>query len=144
MLYCLTCKKQAYKNHKCDIMSLVAITKDCKGIADRLYELDIEIISASCFVYKATATTSTIIIDINLKKDSLIGLLGDLPKGWETYTEIVSADHLKLPIIILGYTETVENTRVDAQIKQITRGFEEFLQGFDPQSIKSVATLMYS
>ncbi|WP_210166151.1 hypothetical protein [Desulfitobacterium hafniense] len=125
-------------------MSLVAITKDCKGIADGLYDLGIEIISASSFTYRAGSTNSTISIDINLKKDSLIGLLGDFPAGWEIYTEMVSADRLRLPIVILGYSETVENTMVDARIVQVTGEFERFLQGFDPQAIKSVATLKYS
>lgn len=39
VLYCLKCKKQAYKTHKCNIMELITIKKECKGIADGLYDL---------------------------------------------------------------------------------------------------------
>lgn len=43
-LYCLACKKYAYRNrHKCDILSLVPVTRQCRTLADKLWDLGVNV-----------------------------------------------------------------------------------------------------
>lgn len=106
MLYCLSCKKYAYKAHKCSIMSLVPITHKCRTIADKLYDLGVEPLSVSHFTTPVvgSAYEHYINICIELRKDYPSNILGDFSVGWVIHTETVSEDHT--PLLVIGYSET--------------------------------------
>ena len=147
MLYCLKCGVWAYKNHKCNIMSLIPITRDMCGIADRLHSLGLELMSAGCFTHpvKDSFYEHKIIIDIEFKRQYPTTILGGLPTGWVWYTQTVSSDHLSL--MALSYSETYVwlGETVEERIKQITEEFETYLDTMiDKDGFKAVLTLMDS
>jgi hypothetical protein len=146
-LYCLKHKVFAYKNHKCSPLSLVPITKECRGIADKLYALGVEPLCVSHFTNYVTGsyTEHYISFCIELRKGYPTTVLGDLYSGWKFYTETVTDDHT--PLLVLGFSETFVyegGQMVEERIKQIIKDFEDYLTTFDPQAIKSIITLMYS
>lgn len=149
MLYCLKHKVFAYRNHPCPVLSLVPITKECRRIADILYNLGIEPLSVSHFTSPVTdsAYEHYIHICIELRKGYPINILGDLPTSWKFYTETISSDHTPLSLLVLGYSETfVWNgfLTVQDRIQEIIKQFEDYLTTFDPDAVRSVITLMYS
>lgn len=146
-LYCLKHKKFAYRNHPCPINSLIPLKKECRGIADRLYALEIEPLSAAHFVYPVQDSIyeHTIIIDIELKRTYPETLLPALPKNWKWYTQTVTGDQLNLSV--LGYSEQfvwVGFQTVEERIKQITKEFINYLDTHDLEAFKAILTLMDS
>jgi hypothetical protein len=146
VLYCLKHKKQAYKTHKCDIMSLITITKECKGIADGLYDLlGIGPLSVAHFVTPVAESLYKYYINVylDLPRDYPINVLGDLPVGWVIHTETVSDD--RLPILVIGYNETFiyEGVKTaEDRTKDIIKQFENHLDtAYDPQAIQAVLKL---
>lgn len=150
-LYCLACRKYHHSNsHKCDVLSLVPVTRRCRKLADRLYELGIEPLSVGHFTQNVVGSTNKYIINvqIELRHSYPIDILGSLPIKWRLYTETISSDSTPLAIPVLAYYETYlyDGVKtVDDRVKEIVDGFVEYLDdNFDAQGIKSVLTLMYS
>lgn len=129
-------------------MELITIKKECKGIADGLYDLvGIGPLSVAHFVTAVAGATNKYYINIylDLPRDYPIDVLGDMPIGWVIHTETISEDHL--PILVIGYNETFVYTgRLTAadRAKEIIKEFEEYIRSKDPLAIKSILTLMYS
>ncbi|OPJ65512.1 hypothetical protein [Clostridium chromiireducens] len=152
MLYCPYHKVYASKRHQCDALKLVTITKECKGIVDRLFDLvgtGAGALSASHFVTPVIATECEYYINVYIDlppKDFPIKLLGDFPVGWVIHTETVSSDHIS--ILVIAYNETFRYDgvkTVNDRVKEIIKEFEYYLDThYDPQAIKSVLKLMYS
>jgi len=145
VLRCLKCKKYAYKTHKCSVLSLVPVTHECRIIADMLFDLGVEPLSAAHFVTPVTDSVYKyyIHICIELRRDYPTNILGDLPTGWIHYTQTVSEDHI--PLQVIGYSETFAFDgvlTVEGRVQEIVSTFEDYLGTFDPQSFKSVLTLM--
>lgn len=148
-LYCPYHKVFAYRNrHKCSVMSLITITKECKGIADRLYDLiGVAPLSVAHFVTPVIGALNEFYINIyiDLSKDFPIHIL-NLPTLWVIHTETISDDHL--PLLVISYSETFiykGGKSVNDRVKEIIKQFENHLDtAYDPQAIKSVLTLMYS
>jgi len=149
-LYCLKCKKYAYRNrHKCDILSLVPVTRRCRNLADRLYELCIEPLSVGHFTQLVNGSKDRYIINIcvELKHSYQVWLLDNLPIKWKIYTETFSSDRTQLVIPVLAYYETYYYDgikTVDNRVQEIIDGFFQFLDNsFDADGIKSVNMLMH-
>lgn len=149
-LYCLKHKRWAYRNHPCPINSLIPLKKECRGIADRLYSLGLDIMSAAYFTYtrENSIYEHSIIIDIEFQREYQypITILGDLPTGWKFYTETVTEDHI--PLLVLGYSETFVWSgvqTVDERVMQIIKDFEAHLDtSYDPKAVKAILMLMDS
>lgn len=148
-LYCPIHKVFANKRHRCDALKLITITKECKGIADSLYDLisDCGPLSVAHFVTPVTGVLNKFYINlyIDLPKDYPIKLLGDLPVGWVIHTETISSDHTKL--LVIGYNETFLSSgelTADDRTKEIIKQFENYIREKDTLAIKSILTLMYS
>lgn len=147
MLYCMKCRKYAYKTHPCPINSLIPLKKECRGIADKMHSLGLELLSAAWFVCPVQDSTyeHTIIIDIELQRTSPETLLPTLPKNWKWYTQTVTGEHLHLSV--LGYSEQFVFLGVETikeRIKQIIDKFISYLDTRDPESFRAILTLMYS
>lgn len=150
-LYCLKCKKYAYRNrHKCDVLSLVPVTRRCKTLADKLYEMGIEPLSVAQFTQNVVGSQDRYIINVNieLRHSYPLGILGDLPIKWMYYTETCSSDSTPLAIPVLAYYETYcyyKVKTVDDRVQEIIDEFVQYLDTTcDSQATKSVLTLMYS
>lgn len=149
-LYCLKCKKYTYRNrHKCDILSLVPVTRQCHTLADKLYSLGIEPLSVANFTQNVVGSKDKYIINIHLelKHSYPLGILSDLSKRWRWYRETISEDRTPLLIPILAYYETYccDGVKsVDDSVQEVIDGFVQYLDdNFDSQGINSVLTLMY-
>lgn len=151
MLYCPIHKVYASKRHQCDARKLVTISKECKGIVDRLFDLvgtGVGALSAAHFITPVVGTNCEYYINvyIDLSKDYPIKLLGDFPIGWVVHTETISSDHTKL--LVIAYNEIFHYNgvkTVNDRVKEIIKEFEYYLDThYDPQAIKSVLKLMYS
>ncbi len=147
-LYCPIHRVFASKRHRCDARKLITITKECKGIVDRLFDLvgiSVGPLSAAHFITPVVEASNEYYINvyIDLNKDFPIKLLGDFPIGWVTHTETVSEDHL--PILVIAYNETFHYVGVktaDVRVREIIKQFETHLDThYDPQSIKAVLKL---
>lgn len=149
-LYCLKHKVYAYRNrHKCDILSLVPVTRRCRNLADTLYSMGIEPLSVGHFAQKVNGSEDRYIINIciELHHSYPIDILSNLPKKWRIYNETISSDRTQLVIPILAYYETYcvdGGNTVDERTQEIIDGFVLYLEeNYDPQGIKSVLTFMY-
>lgn len=145
MLYCCKCHKWAYKTHKCDVMSLIPLTKEMRPLADGLYDLGFELLSASCFTYpvKQSVYEHRITLEVELKKQyPIMKILRDLPTGWKYYTEVVGTDW---PISVLAYIETYMwpiNETVEKRISQIVMELVEYLDTRDKAALGAIMMLM--
>lgn len=150
-LYCLRCKKYAYRNrHKCDILSLVPVTRRCRNLADKLFELNIEPLGVAHFTQNVVGSKNKYVINIciELKHSFQVGMLDRLPIKWSIYTETSSNDRTKLVIPVLTYYETYcyDGVKsVDNRVQEVIDKFVQYLDDtYDAAGIKSVLTLMYS
>ena len=151
-LYCLKCRKYHHHNyHKCDILSLVPVTRRCRNLADTLYSMGIELLGVAHFTQLVNGSTNKYIINVHieLKQSYPTGILGDnLPNiKWRIYTETSSDDRTQLVIPILAYYETYYYDgvkSVDNRVQEVIDGFVQYLDdNYDADGIKSVLTLMY-
>lgn len=150
-LYCLRCKKYAYRNHKCNILSLVPVTRRCRTLADKLYELNIEPFSVGHFTQKVNGSENKYIINVivELRHSYQIGILGDnFPIKWKVHTETYSEDRTPLAVPILAYYETYlyDGVKtVDDRATEVINDFIHYLEEhYDPDGIKAVLKLMQS
>jgi hypothetical protein len=131
MLYCPKHKVIVYKNkHRCPINSLVSLSKDCRGIADKLYALGIEMLSISHYTHPVADSyyEHYIYITIELAKVYSTSILGDLYNGWEWFTE--SSSITDDPLLVLSYSETFVwlcELSVDERVQEIIKEFEDYL-----------------
>ena len=143
MLYCLRCSKWAYKTHKCDIMSLIPLSKECKGLADKMYALGLELLSAGCFITPVTESfyDHRITFDIELRHPIPVSIF-ELPEGWSYYTEIVGID---IEVSAINYSEIYTWTPIQSPSKQahcIALSLETYLTNtYDHAGFKAVRTL---
>jgi hypothetical protein len=148
-LYCLRCRKYAYRSHKCDILSLVPVTRRCRNLADKLYSMGIEPLSVGHFTQLVNGSTNKYIINVQLelRHSYPIDMLGSLPIKWRVYKETCSSDRTPLMIPILAYYETYcydGVMTVDNRVQEIIDEFVQYLDdNYDADGIKSVLTLMY-
>lgn len=143
-LYCPKCGVWAYKNHKCNIFSLIPATRDARPLADKLYSLGFDLLSAACFTHPVEGSIyeHSIIVDIEFNRQYIPTILGDLPAGWRYYLETVSEDHW--PISALAYGETyvwLGFETVEERIKQIVTGFVEYLDTRDKVALGAIMML---
>ena len=150
MLRCLKLKVFAYKNHKCNLRSLVPVTYECRYLADRLYSLGIEPLCVAHFTQLVNGSDCKYIINVHieLKHSYPLDILGDsLPIKWRWYNETISSDRTPLVIPILAYYETYcydGIKSVDDRVKEIIDEFVQYLDTTcDPQATKSVLMFMY-
>lgn len=149
-LYCLKHKVYSYRNrHKCDILSLVPVTRRCRNLADRLYELGIEPLSVAHFTQQVVGSENKYIINIHieLRHSYPVGILGDLPIRWRWYKETCSSDRTPLAIPILAYYETYcyDGVKsVDNRVQEVIDEFVQYLDTRDSEATKAVITLTYS
>lgn len=150
-LYCLACRKYHHHNyHKCDVLSLVPVTRKCRTLADTLHSMGIELLGVGHFTQKVVGSQDKYIINVivELRHSYQIEILGTFPMKWRVYTETCSDDRTKLVIPILAYYETYcyDGVKsVDERVQEIIDGFVQYLDTTcDPQSTKSVLMLMYS
>lgn len=149
-LYCLKCKKYHHHNyHKCDILSLVPVTRRCRTLADTLYSMGIELFGVAHFTQKVNGSENYIInVIVELKSISQIELLNRLLPKWKIHTETYSSDRTPLVVPILAYYETYcyDGVKgVDNRVQEIIDEFVKYLSdNFDADGFKAVTTLMYS
>lgn len=149
-LYCLKCRKYHHHNYlKCDILSLVPVTRRCKTLADKLYSMGIELFGVAHFTQKVVGSENKYIINVivELRHISQIELLGTLLAKWRIYTETYSDDRTPLVVPILAYYETYccdgvksINNRVQEVIGEFVQYLEE---NYDADGLKSVYMLMF-
>jgi hypothetical protein len=145
-LYCLKHKVFAYKNHKCSPLSLISITHECRGIANKLYDLGVEPLSVAHFTHPSTDSMYEHYINvcIELRKGYPKNILGDLYTGWHFYTETVSSDHIPLPLLVLSYSETfvwLSYETVEERVLQIIKDFVLYLESRDPEATRALLKL---
>lgn len=150
-LYCLKCKKYHHHNNdKCDVLSLVPVTRRCRTLADKLYSMGIELFGVANFTQLAVDSDNKYIINVIVELRHLyqIELLDRLPKKWRVYTETYSDDHTPLAVPILAYYETYCYDGVksaDDKVKEIVDEFTQYLDdNFDAEAVKAIITLMCS
>lgn len=149
-LYCLRCKVYAYRNHKCNVLSLVPVTRKCRTLADKLFELSIEPFSVGHYTQLVVGSKDRYIINvcIELRHSYPINILSDLPIKWRIYTETGSDDRTKLVIPILAYYETYHYDGVKSVDNRVQEVIDEFVQylnyTYNAEAIKAVITLTYS
>lgn len=150
-LYCLACKKYHHHNyHKCDVLSLVPVTRRCRTLADRLYSMGIDLFGVAHFSQKVVGSENKYVINviIELKQITQIGILGDnFPIKWKVHTETYSSDRTKLVVPILAYYETYlydGGKSADERTQEVIDEFIKYLENYDPDGVKSIITLMYS
>lgn len=148
-LYCPIHRVFASKRHRCDALKLITITKECKAIADSMYDLmdDIGPLSVAHFITPIIGESNKYYINvyIDLPKDYPIKILGDLPIGWVIHTETVSEDRLSL--LVIGYNETFIyewGKTVDDRVKEIINEFEDYLGTMDIDAVKAILMLIDS
>lgn len=141
MLYCCSCGVYAYRNHKCSIVSLIPLSRECRGIADKTYALGLELLSAGCFVapVRDSLYEHHITIDLEFRHD--LPPILDLPPKWTHFTEIVGTD---FQISAIGYSETfvwigIKSPQERAQ--QIANDFSVYLSTLDKFSLTAIRTL---
>lgn len=145
MLYCMKCKKWAYKTHKCSIMSLIPLTKEMRPVADALYDLDcFELLSASCFTtpVQDSLYEHRITLEVEFKNPYPIKILGDLPSGWKYYTEIVGTDW---KISVLAYIEIyvwLGFETITQRINQIVTEMVDYLGTRDKAALCAIMLLI--
>lgn len=147
-LYCLKCKVYAYRNrHKCDILSLVPVTRKCRTLADKLVELCVEPLGVAHFTQKVNGSDCKYIINVQIELRHPLDIIENLPIKWRYYTETCSSDSTPLAIPILAYYETYHYDgikTVDDRVQEVIDEFVQFLDdNYDADGIKSVLTLMY-
>jgi hypothetical protein len=126
-------------------MSLIPLTKEMRPVADRLYELGFEVMSASCFTYpeQQSIYEHRISLRVEFKNQYPIKtILGDLATGWKYYTQIVGTDW---PISILGYCKVyvlTEYETVEERIKLIVAELAAYLDTRDKVALRSIMMLI--
>lgn len=148
-LYCLKCRKYHHHNYnKCDILSFVPVTRRCRTLADKLFELSIEPLGVAHFTQKVVGSENKYIINVivELRSIAQIELLGTLLAKWRVYTETYSSDRTQLVVPILAYYETYccdGIKSVDNRVQEVIDKFVQFLSNnFDADGLKSVYMLM--
>lgn len=140
-LYCLKCGVWAYKTHKCNIMTLVPLTPECVGLANKMYALGLELLSAGCFVTQVVDSLydHRITFDVELKHQ--IPPILALPPKWSYYTEIIGTD---FQISVIGYSELYTWDGVNSpseRCQQIADDFSVYLSTLDKIALEAVLTL---
>jgi hypothetical protein len=149
-LYCLKCRKYHHHNsNKCNVLSLIPVTRRCRKLADTLFELSVEPFSVGHFTYPVVGSENRYVINIfvELQPNYTINILSELPIQWRIYTETYSSDRTKLVIPILAYYENYcydGIKTVDDRVQEVVDEFIEYLnEHYDADGIRSVLTLMY-
>ena len=122
---------------------LVPITKEMRGIADKMHFLGLDLLSACCFVYPVQESIyeHTIIVDIELKHQYPTMIL-DLPSGWKWYTQTATPDHW--PLCAISYSETyvwLGFQSVEDRVQEIITGFEDYLSTKDKTALGAIMLL---
>lgn len=147
-LYCLKCRKY-HNSNKCNVLSLVPVTRRCRILADTLYSMGIDLFGVAHFTQKVNGSENYIInVIVELKSISQIELLDRLLPKWKIHTETYSEDRTPLAVPILAYYETYhyDGVRsVDNRVQEIIDGFVLYLEkNYDADGFKAVTTLRYS
>ncbi|WP_238900048.1 hypothetical protein [Clostridium sp. YIM B02500] len=149
-LYCLKCRKYHHRNsNKCNILSLVPVTRHCRNLADRLFEIGIELLGVAHFTQLVNGSKNKYIINIHieLRHSYQIEILGRLPIKWRLYKETTSDDHTPLVVPVLAYYETYccDGVKsVDDRVQEVVDEFVQYLNNtYDADAIQSVTMLMY-
>lgn len=149
-LYCLTCRKYHHSNYnKCNVLSLVPVTRRCKKLADKLYELCIEPLGVGHFTQLVNGSEDKYIINViaELQPRYTLNMLSELPIPWRIYTETYSSDRTPLAVPVLAYYETYCYDGIKTVDDRVTEVIDEFIQyleeHYDAAGIKSVLTFMF-
>ena len=148
-LYCLKCKKYHHHNYyKCDILSLVPVTRRCRNLADTLYSFGIEPLSVGHFTQLVKGSDYKYIINVQIELRYPLDIIENLPLKWRVCTETCSDDHTPLAVPILAYYETYcydGIKTVDERTQEVIDGFVQYLNdNYDADAVKAVTTFMYS
>ena len=150
-LYCLKCRKYHHHNsNKCDILSLIPVTRRCRTLADTLYSLGIELFGVAHFTQLVNGSKNKYIINVivELRDISQLIILDRLSIKWKIHSETCSDDRTKLAIPILAYYETYCDDgvkTVDMRVQEIIDEFVQYLNDtYDADAVQSIITLMYS
>ena len=150
-LYCLKCRKYHHSsNHKCNVLSLIPVTRRCKKLADTLYKLCIEPFSVGHFTYPVTGSENRYVLNVivELQPKYTLNILSDLPIRWRIYTETYSSDRTPLVVPVLAYYENYcydGIKTVDDRVQEVIDEFVQFLDAnYDAEAIKAIITLTYS
>lgn len=90
MLYCISCHKWANnRNHKCNINSLISVTKNMLPVALKVDSIGLQVASAFCL----TDTHNHNLVEAGVYFKCLYPevLLQDLPSGWY-WTDYITID----------------------------------------------------
>lgn len=149
-LYCLKCRKYHHRNSsKCNVLSLVPVTRKCKKLADTLFELSIEPFSVGHFTYPVTGSENRYVINIcvELQPRYSLNILENLPQKWKIHTETFSSDRTPLTIPVLAYYENYCYDGIktaDDRTQEVIDSFIQYLEeNYDADGVQSVITLMY-
>lgn len=132
-------------SHKCPIEHWVVADEIMIGIADKLYELGIEPMTA---IWTATEVEPDyqylLTFKIDIARRISEAVLGELP-GWQYYWETITPD--KTELHMLAYTERwyyFGFETVDERVDEIIKGFESFLDTRDASATKALLLLTSS
>ena len=149
-LYCSKCRKYHHHNyHKCNVLSLIPVTRRCRKLADTLYKLCIEPLSVGHFTYPVAGSENRYVINIcvELQPRYSLNILENLLPKWRVYTETYSSDRTPLAVPVLDYYENYccdGAKTVDDRVTEVIDEFIEYLEKhYDADGIRSVLTLMF-
>lgn len=141
MLYCLKCKKYAYKTHKCNTKHLISVTKNMLPIALKASSLGLQVTSAFCLTNKYNQIEAGVYFKCTYPDE----LLQDLPTGWY-WTDYVTLEHKAICSCLSYEAEYVYTSDMSLEefIANVINDLLDYLATRNNGGIMSVLTLLES
>lgn len=149
-LYCMKCREWLYdsSNHECADKILAVVDPDLRGIANRLYDMGIEPLTAMTSIMEVDKDSLLYKVNIMIDLGRRISeqVLGELPAGWTYLWETVSADHSEIYLInFFDYWRWIgfePDDTVEGFVGERIKEFERFLESKDCQAVRAIMTLL--
>lgn len=133
-LYCLKCKKYAYKTHKCSTKYLISITKDMLPIVLKADSLGLQV--ASAFTIKESQDLVGAYTYFKCLYPDI--LLQELPDGW-CLTDYVTIDNQAICSCLSYETEYIDS--LDEVIAYAIGDLLRYLDTRDRDGLRSIMLL---
>ncbi|WP_411680980.1 hypothetical protein [Clostridium thailandense] len=143
-LYCLKCKKWAYKTHKCNINSLISITKNILPTVLKVDSLGLQVASAFCLAETHKTPYKHTLIEAGVYFKCLYPemLLQDLPSGWY-WTDYITLEHKAICSSIVYNAEYVDTgaMSLDKTVEGVINDLLDYLDTKDKNGLRAIMLL---
>jgi|GEM_PF-3852244 len=139
MLYCLKCKKWAYRNHPCPINSLISVTKNMLPVALKVDSIGLQVASAFCSTDTHNHHT---LVEAGVYFKCLYPemLLQDLPSGWY-WTDYITLEH-KAICSCLSYEAAYVDTGAMSLVQTIESVIDDLICYLDARDKDGLRAIM--